>query len=354
MRRGLSVFAGAVAVALSISAAAARTWTDTQGRTTEAEFVRIFNGNAVFQRGNQVVKVPFANLSADDQSFIRAELKRKGQEDLLPPAPAESPAGAAEPNNAAGDKPQSGERAKPKLPAAGAPRIWTDSDGRKLVAQFERWSGDPASAVTLRQGAMPLVVAFAKFSAADQDYLRKLVADGPPAANDIAAHATPRTMPSVNPPTMASIPRGRMGPPVFSPRVASAPPTTFTPPTYTPPGPVFQPTPPPKLSPPIFTPPPQVVSEPSRPYTPPTPKFAMVEVYHCSKCGHDFGTTPPALGSTCPQCGVTFGEVHHSDGRVDHKDGVSAVEWTHYIGRIICIVISVISMIAGGTYYSRR
>jgi O-glycosyl hydrolase len=53
--------------------AAARTWTDKQGRTIEAEFVRVAQGKVVLSRGGKVVTVPLADLSDADQKFIASK-----------------------------------------------------------------------------------------------------------------------------------------------------------------------------------------------------------------------------------------------------------------------------------------
>ncbi|MFN0052662.1 MAG: SHD1 domain-containing protein [Planctomycetales bacterium] len=64
-----------------------RTWTDAQGRTVKADFVRM-NGAVVVLKSNtgKVISIPFAQLSEDDQDYLRDLLESKGKGDQIPPA----------------------------------------------------------------------------------------------------------------------------------------------------------------------------------------------------------------------------------------------------------------------------
>jgi hypothetical protein len=311
----------------------------------EAVFVRVVNGTVVFQRGKQVLKVPYAQLSPADQDRIRAQLRREGHEDQLPPAAAgdntkdDNPAAKpgvdkshSAPDHASGDE---------------AMRIWTDSDGRTVVAKFEHWSGNEAVPVILQQANGPLIIAFNKFSSADKDYLRGLVAERlsapkADAGNAISSTTPPRSQPwnrQDGVPTSQPRPAAR----AYSPPVAAAP-------TYTPPNmcaaaaapPAYNP--PPRYTPPAYTPhayapPQQVATAPAPTFQPPTQ--IMEEHYRCSKCGHDFGAYRPALGSACPQCGATFGYVRHADGRIEGKPGSPAYEIGEQAGKITGIILGI-------------
>jgi hypothetical protein len=68
----------------------ARPWTDTTGRTIEAKFVRVYQGNVVLLRGKKVVQVPFYNLSEGDQQFVRDELEKSDKSYLIPAPPAQA------------------------------------------------------------------------------------------------------------------------------------------------------------------------------------------------------------------------------------------------------------------------
>ncbi len=349
MRLGLGLLLWFIAAAVACAENNPRTWTDVQGRTMEAVFVRVVNGTAVFQRGKQVLKVPYSQLSTADQDRIRAQLKREGHEDQLPPAPiatsseTDEPAGKAEiaKSGSSGDH----------TTAAEAMRVWTDADGRKIVARFERWSGNESDPVILRQANGPLIVAFNKFSGADQDRLRSLVPDRAPAANAAGGNSSASTTPPTQPwnpragtPNSPARPTAR----TYSPPIAAAP-------TYTPPNarsapassPTYAPRPtytPPVFTPPVYTPP---AAPPQQVATAPTPAYqprsapVMEEHYRCSQCGHDFGPYRPALGSACPQCGATFGYIRHADGRIEGNGGSSAYEIGEKAGKITAVILVV-------------
>jgi hypothetical protein len=77
-------------------------------------------------------------------------------------------------------------------------RTWTDTNGHTVVARFEHWSGNKADPVILRQANGPLIVGFNKFSAADRDPLRGLVADRLIAPKTAAGNAISSTTPPRN------------------------------------------------------------------------------------------------------------------------------------------------------------
>jgi O-glycosyl hydrolase len=58
---------------VSLHDALARTWTDKQGRTIEAEFVRVAQGKVVLSRSGKVVTVPLSELSDADLKFIASK-----------------------------------------------------------------------------------------------------------------------------------------------------------------------------------------------------------------------------------------------------------------------------------------
>jgi len=67
---------GCLLVGLTVQASP-RTWTDSQGRTIRAEFVRVYRGNVVLLRGNRVLTVPLGNLSQQDQQYVAQQLESK-------------------------------------------------------------------------------------------------------------------------------------------------------------------------------------------------------------------------------------------------------------------------------------
>lgn len=70
-------FLGCLFVALTVQASP-RTWTDAQGRTTKADFVRVYRGKVVLLRGNRVLMMPLGSLSQQDQQYVAQQLEPKG------------------------------------------------------------------------------------------------------------------------------------------------------------------------------------------------------------------------------------------------------------------------------------
>src|SRR5262245_40957158 len=76
---------------LALAADEVRTWTDTQGRKMQAQFVREVDGDVTFLKEGKLVTLPLDKLSEEDQKFIRdAELNKKVEE-TAPPAGAPRP-----------------------------------------------------------------------------------------------------------------------------------------------------------------------------------------------------------------------------------------------------------------------
>lgn len=66
--------AGALCFLFLLSPAEGRTWTNTQGKTLEAEFVKLDGQKAVLTRaGGQTVTIPLNQLSKADQDFIAGQ-----------------------------------------------------------------------------------------------------------------------------------------------------------------------------------------------------------------------------------------------------------------------------------------
>lgn len=110
------------------SPAVARVWTDQQGRSMNAKFVRVVGAVGVFQMaGGKVVKVPLAQLCESDQEYIRQELADQGV------------------------------------------RVWTDVQGRQMMAKYRRIRDGK---VFVLQGQQITPLLFSQLSAADRLWVR--------------------------------------------------------------------------------------------------------------------------------------------------------------------------------------
>ncbi|MGI8982238.1 MAG: hypothetical protein ACR2FY_23645 [Pirellulaceae bacterium] len=61
-----------------------RTWTDRFGLKSSGKFVRVDGNDVVLSRGARVITVPFANLSDEDQDYVRNLLTSQGKEADIP------------------------------------------------------------------------------------------------------------------------------------------------------------------------------------------------------------------------------------------------------------------------------
>ncbi|MFM9966246.1 MAG: Imm17 family immunity protein [Planctomycetaceae bacterium] len=72
----------------------ARPWRDQKGNVINADFVKIEGGMIYLKPENKYAAAtpfPFYDFSEADQEFVRAILKKKGQEDRIPPRPKDDP-----------------------------------------------------------------------------------------------------------------------------------------------------------------------------------------------------------------------------------------------------------------------
>jgi hypothetical protein len=68
----------------SAAVAKIRSWKDDQGKTIRAKFIRVYSGNVVLMQGRKTVQCPIANLSLEDQDYLRELLTARGEGDLMP------------------------------------------------------------------------------------------------------------------------------------------------------------------------------------------------------------------------------------------------------------------------------
>ena len=146
-----------------------RTWTDVQGRTMQAEFVREVDGDVSFLKDGKLIILPLERLSEADQKLIR-ELEAS----KVVPAD-EKPAGAlpafvdptVRPEKALGDLGTNGSKGD-----SAETRVWTDIRGNKFTGKFVRVH---EGFVVLLRGERTMTLAFYTLSAADQGYVRELL-----------------------------------------------------------------------------------------------------------------------------------------------------------------------------------
>ncbi len=158
-----TLFAAVFLLLLLLSPAAwARKWSDRAGNSMVAKFVRIHEGKVVFLRAGKVVMVPFDDLVAEDQKFLRDDLDKKGQAHLLPPARPDRF------SNGGDDESRDGSTDDDfRLPEV--QRVWTDVDNRKITAALVRTKDD---IVILLMNGNEVSVPMARLSRLDQNYVK--------------------------------------------------------------------------------------------------------------------------------------------------------------------------------------
>ena len=106
MRSSRLMLLAIVLSTFSSSIVRAREWTYDTGRTIEARFIRMHEGQVVLMRGKKVMKVDFYQLSDADQQYLRDELSAKGlSHQILPPRPKNQPEEGGSPQQTAGPPP---------------------------------------------------------------------------------------------------------------------------------------------------------------------------------------------------------------------------------------------------------
>lgn len=119
-----------------------RTWTDRQGKTTKAEFVRVHEGRVILKSGTQTLQVPLSGLSQQDQDYVAGQLNRK----------------SARGNDGEGD---------------GQPvRFWTDIRGNQIAASFVRMN---ETQVMLSESGRLRPIDFAELSPPDREHIKQLL-----------------------------------------------------------------------------------------------------------------------------------------------------------------------------------
>jgi len=132
MNRRIVFLLSLLLLSLCCEAVAARVWTDNNGRSVNATFVRIFGEEVVLREpSGNVFKVPIRTLSEEDQAYLRSKLESQGF------------------------------------------RVFTSVDGKQIEAQYLRIRDGK---VFMKINDAPTSIPFDRFSLADQQYIREQAA----------------------------------------------------------------------------------------------------------------------------------------------------------------------------------
>jgi hypothetical protein len=155
-----------------------RTWTDVQGRTMQAVFLREVDGDVSFLKDGKLTIVPMEKLSEKDQKLIRElEASRRAVEEVRPAGAPRTDAPATV-TNPFGSPFGPGPGRSPKSDTGGKPsatdlRVWRDELGNQITARFVRvHEGN----VILSRGARVQSLPFTSLSREDRQYLHDLLA----------------------------------------------------------------------------------------------------------------------------------------------------------------------------------
>ncbi len=293
MRRVAASCLGCLVVFALLGDVLAREWTDRQGRTASGDFVRVFQGNVVLRRGKQIVQIPFANFSPEDQEYVKKELEKKNQGYLLQGVPTE-PVVPENPEVDPATDPAAGQNGNP---AVAAP-MFPEMNGGVVPSPI----GPGAPVPT------PPVINSPLFPGAGNPTPQP---PSDPALDPVDTASVPSPIHNAIPATQGHQPNPWQN-------IPSTPaPVT---PTFDPPREVFTP-------PPSTPPPPSIPS----PYGHPSQQYSK----YCSNCKK---TVPDHLtaGDSCPHCHVTF-ETDDTNGK--------SVFTMRRLGSVIFVIVAVLAFL---------
>lgn len=176
-----TVLAGLLAVIVVADATAApRVWTDTDGNSIQAEFVRESDGEVSFLEDGKLITMRLDQLSEQDQQVVRdlqagspvVEERISGSSS---PRPSDLPTpGMRKLSDRPTEKTAFGENTVPKVarrkPVETENRVWTDVFGNQMTAKFVRvFDG---YVVLSRIGRLSRV-RFYDLTASDQEYIKE-------------------------------------------------------------------------------------------------------------------------------------------------------------------------------------
>lgn len=185
-----------------------RTWTNLQGLTMQAEFLREVDGDATFLKDGKLLTIPLDQLSDHDRQVIREleAAKAAGPSATNAEPDAGSPFKPVDPTRTprGDDRFLQPQKKKPAI----VDRTWTNNQGTQVNARFVRVHGPN---VVVMRGARTITLPFDSLSAADQDYVRDvLVSRGeesklPGATAPVAEGTQPGGSPAFAEPAAAAI-----------------------------------------------------------------------------------------------------------------------------------------------------
>ncbi|MEC8012911.1 MAG: hypothetical protein VX153_01645 [Verrucomicrobiota bacterium] len=152
-------------------------WTDTQGRTLQASFVKLEGNQLTIRMNGQDFPLDLSYFSPQSQNLAR-QLAAAASPSPTPPAPTPKPAPIPTPAPA----PQQVEPAKPKLPkvltdasALEAEHEWRSVDGRTLYAKFSSIDGTDLN-ILMSGGRIEQTIPLSRLSDASVEQAKKLQA----------------------------------------------------------------------------------------------------------------------------------------------------------------------------------
>lgn len=329
-----------------------RSWKDNKGKTIRAKYVRIHGENVVLMQGSKTVSCAIADLSTEDQEFLRQFLTARGEGNLMP-SPDQLAAGARSGDGEGGAAAAGGYNPAGVVPGFAPPGMaatpsytpppYTVDGGGGVASAIPPGMTDPAIAAQ---------------SAADAPY----DASGSPITSPSSGYTgyASSNNASTAPYTASSSPYGGSSSPYAgssSPYAGSSSPsygsgaapntspysggyTGMTQPASTPnmssgyPGATDV-----ASSMPSPTP---YMPESSMPSTP-FPMGPDIQtqigdsgvVYYCSSCGKE---VPEHINDKCPHCGIRFDYVEEPDGSRRYNS-------SYYVGSGVGILVAIIGVI---------
>jgi hypothetical protein len=151
-------------------AAEERVWTDTQGRTMRAEFLREVDGEAVFLKDGKLLTLPLERFTDADREVMKKLAAGKPVSEESEPEDPFQPVTRPPPPPPGGNFAPAPPLVKEKTEIVN--REWIDIAGNRTTGRFVRVVGRD---VLILRGVRTVVVAFDKLSFVDQAYVNQIL-----------------------------------------------------------------------------------------------------------------------------------------------------------------------------------